>query len=541
MRIAKLFSAALAILLAGQMLYGEENAPIDESAEVKAPVKRIALFKNGLAAVVREINFSDAGCYFLTDPVSPVHGTLWFTGPEKMTIQTVQRTFMVHNSGNNAEPAMDYLGKEVQIEYSTGNGIAVAAGTVLPQTVQKEASQPDPRIYYYHASQLPTPSWINLKLKDGRIMTLRKDRIISITSAGKAEKIPVRRNVLQFNLPEKTAGPVQMSYLARGISWAPAYRIELKSDNKMKLTMSAVITNDLEDLKDAEISLISGFPNISFANVRSPLAGISLQQFFNELNTPDRNRYTHSSMTQQVMYNYAANGVSSTAQDLKIQGNTDGEDIQYRNIGKLTMAKGGSLYMTLESADTDCERLVQWTIPDNIDANGYRINDSNKTAAELWDCVRFKNPLKAAMTTAPIETVRDGKVLGQSSGSWFNPGQTAIVRTTKALTVTGKFSEYEETAAGKQRDLIYLYGSAYREHTLNGVLELENFRDKPVKVLVKRNISGDLISVDGSPEKQFLANGALGVNKRCELTWELTFQPKEKKTIKYQHKVLIRH
>ncbi len=543
MKSAKLFAAVFAALLTGQMLSGAENAGSAESAEVKAPVKKVALFKNGLGAVVREINFPAAGSYFLTDSLSPVHGTLWFTAPGNMLVQSVPKTFMAENPGSKGNPAVDYQGKEVQIEYSTGNGIAVAAGTVLPQPVQNEQPRPEPRPYYY-ASQPSVPSWINLKTIDGRVISLRCDRIVSILSTGKAEKIPVRRNVLQFKLPEKPAAPVQMSYLAKGISWAPAYRIDLKGEKKMTLTMSAVITNGLEDLKDAEVSLISGFPNIHFANVRSPLSGISLQQFFNELNTAGRNGNANPVMMQKVMYNGAAVG-GSDASDLAIQGSTSGEDIQYRNIGKITMGKGGSLYMTLETAETDCERLVEWTIPNNIDANGYRKNDSRFRTenADLWDCVRFKNPLKSAMTSAPIETVQDGRVLGQSTGSWFNPGQTALVRTTKALTVTGKFSEYDETpnhSSKVRSDIVYLYGSAYREHILNGVIELENFREKPVKVLVKREISGELISGEFT-KREYLSRGVLGVNKLCELTWECTLQPKEKKVYKYQHKVLIRH
>ncbi len=556
MKIVNVFSgtSALLLLLTGFTLHAGKNVPIDDAAVVKAPIKKLALFKNGLGAVVREIDFPNAGCYFLTDSISPLHGTIWFTAPEKMTAQTVQRIFMAPNPGNTADPALTYQGQEVQIEYSTGSGIAGVTGTVLaaaPQTEQKENVQYTYAPYYRFSSynNLPVPGvkspWIDLKLKDGRVMSLRNDRIVSITAVKKAGKVPVLRNILQFNLPEKPAAPVLMSYLTKGISWAPAYRIELKDKDKMMLTMSAVITNDLEDLKDAEISLISGYPNIKLANVRSPLSGISLQQFFNELNSAENERRYSSRYTSNMMIQQAAapqNGGGTG--ELMVYASNDSNDIQYRNAGKISMDKGGSLYMTLESAETDCERLVQWTIQNNIDENGCRIqnNQQKDGAADLWDCVRFRNPLKYAMTTAPIETVSGGKILGQSAGSWFNPGQSALVRITKALTVSGKFTEYEETAAGKPRDLIYRYGAAFREHTLTGVLELENHRDKPAKVLVKRRISGELVSADNSPAVDFLGGqAALCVNKRCELTWEITLQPKEKKTIKYQHKVLIRN
>ncbi len=461
---------------------------------------------------------------------------------------------MVPNPGNIDNPALKYQGQEVQIEYSIGNGIACATGTVLVQAPQKQKENVQYNrfpysypAYYNPAMKISNTNyspWIDLKLKDGRIMSLRNDRIVSIAAiGGKAGKVSALRDILQFNLPEKPAAPVQMSYLSKGISWAPAYRIELKDSNKMTLTMSAVISNELEDLKDAEASLISGYPNIKLANVRSPLSGIGLQQFLNELNSAEHERQYSSRFTSNMMTQQVVNLQNGSTNGLMISGSADGDDIQYRNIGRITMEKGGSLYMTLESAETDCERLVQWIIPDSIDENGNRIQNNNSRGnADLWDCIRFRNPLKSAMTTAPVETVSGGKVLGQSAGSWFNPGQTALVRTTKALTVSGKFSEYEETAAGQQRNLIYLYGNRYREHMLNGVIALENHRDKPVKMQVKRLISGDLISAGDSPKIEFLGGkAALHINKRCELTWEITLQPKEKKTIKYQHKVLIQH
>ena len=62
-----------------------------------------------------------------------------------------------------------------------------------------------------------------------------------------------------------TAGkPFAVSYLSAGLTWAPAYRIALGPDAQLQLDQSATLINELEDLKEVELNLVSGFPNLEY-------------------------------------------------------------------------------------------------------------------------------------------------------------------------------------------------------------------------------------------------------------------------------------
>ena len=58
-------------------------------------------------------------------------------------------------------------------------------------------------------------------------------------------------------------------------SGVPSYRINIADEKQADIELDAVFANDMEDLDNADVSFVVGYPNFSFADVLSP---ISLQQ-----------------------------------------------------------------------------------------------------------------------------------------------------------------------------------------------------------------------------------------------------------------------
>ena len=80
--------------------------------------------------------------------------------------------------------------------------------------------------------------------------------------------------------PEEDA-VLTISYLTRGMTWAPSYHVRIDDDDKLNVELKAVIKNELIDIENVEVKLISGFPNIEFAHVDSPMSQrVSLAHFF---------------------------------------------------------------------------------------------------------------------------------------------------------------------------------------------------------------------------------------------------------------------
>ncbi|MBP3393123.1 MAG: hypothetical protein J6M38_01280, partial [Lentisphaeria bacterium] len=341
-------------------------------------------------------------------------------------------------------------------------------------------------------------------------------------------------------------------------AWAPSYRLELGKDSAMRLSMSTVIMNELEDLKDVEMNLISGYPNIKFENAASPMAsGMTMAEFFRQLT--GSGGMASPVLAQRIMSNKAfasdaAMGAAVTGATLPPSG--ESEDIHYRNIGKISLKKGERLYLPLESAESTYERIVEWTINDRRDNWGRPVNfgSMEKYNGELWDAVSFRNPFKSPITTAPIEITDGGKFLGQTTVEWVNPGQKNILRITKAMTVTGQVTENEiaktslkeekassSPAKSATRETVRIGGDNYWKQEIEGVLALKNYRKTNAKAVIKLQFSGDLVSAEGNPSKQLVPQGYNSVNPRNELTWETVVKADRELKIHYRYSVLVRY
>lgn len=513
---------------------------------VPAPITGLTLFKNGLAVVERAAK-PGPGPFIVDEEIEPLHGTLWFSPADGLTVARVNRKLSTPNYHPFNNFTATYENCRVTVELQS---YGPQPAQTLTGTVVNPVKARPPKRFGNPQEQIYIQPFLTLKLDSGELVTFQTGRLASIQAASIRETLEVERPVWLFNSRIKTAGPMYINYLTRGVTWAPSYRIALGPEAKLQIDQSAVISNELTDLKDVNVNLVSGFPNIRCADVTSPMSTkFDLNTFFNQLSGGMGVRES-SMMMNQARMDYApvlmkakAAGVSP----LPESGTT--EDIQITPAGKVTLAAGDALYLPLASAEASYERLVEWNIPDNRNEYGRPLNRDSQTASgELWDAVRFKNPFERAITSSPIEIVDGNKVLGQSETGWVNPGESTVVKITKALTVVGKAVEYEAAGVPKSdssmkrvnEERIVLAGYTYRKPEVIGELTLKNYRQTNAKVLVNLEFSGELISADGNPKRSMPERGIYSVNQRNRLEWEVELKPGEELKLNYKYSVLVR-
>jgi hypothetical protein len=352
--------------------------------------------------------------------------------------------------------------------------------------------------------------------------------------------------VLLLTAKETGGKPVEVgiSYLAKGAAWAPSYRVDISDPKTLTIQQNAVVKNELEDVEDADLSLISGFPSIQFAHVTSPLSmRTNWTNFFQQLNQRVGPGHAMASnvMTQQVAaYREPA---SAAGLDLSATPSGEGVDLRYQPIGKRTLAEGDSLALNIASGKAAYDRIVEWTVPDTRQANGHYIQeyqrqqDPEKYDDAAWDAVRFKNPLPFPMTTGPAMIASNGKFNGQRLSFWVNTGEETTLHITKALSIRTRHVEHEEQPG--TREIVYVGGNDFRKATVKGELTVNNHRKETVSLVIRRRFSGDLLAADGSPKCVLLEEGVYSVNKRNELIWSLTLEPGKEQTLTYRYSVLV--
>jgi hypothetical protein len=537
----------VALLILGStaaVAHGDEKVLADR-------ITSLGLFKNGLAFVERVAEAPEAGTWRLENLPVPVHGTFWVESDAKVAVRMTQQLMDVPAGEALGVDFQDGLaGREVVVHFSDGQ-IPPATGTVL-DVVKPDGSRDWSRAYeqpqYRYGSHMPYgipnnagPGEPMLVLKTGEGLSyIKRSMIAYLQVKGAPETVRARRPVMLLIVDAGGTKPakVVIRYLTKGMAWAPSYSVDITDPKTLRLRQEAVIKNELEPIRNAEIRLISGFPSIRFANVTSPLSlGTSWSRFFQELNT--QYSESHPSMSNRVMQQQVSFGTAAPdGMDLSAPPAGEGVDLHYQSIGRQTLDEGDSLVLETGRSQAEYERLVEWIVPDTRDAYGRQRQEvHNEPDAEtfqdaLWDAVRFRNPFPFSMTTAPAMVIAGDQFNGQQMSYWTSVGEQTTLRVTKALNVRAHSIEHEVEG---NREIVYLGGWQFQKTVVEGVLRASNHRREPIKIVIRRRFSGDLISADGEPEKTLLEEGAWSINKRNQLTWTRQLQPGEEVGYKYRY------
>ena len=544
-----------------------------------APIVKLQLFKNGFGFVTREIAARDWSEPMVLNPaITPRHGTLWFEPAETVIRRTTRECAVTEQSaGDNDAPGYRpdwssmtdvYEWKQVTLKLKDGPELSgVVVGNQKPKTA--EQSQPveiiDSLSAYRSSSSFRISSagnpvaaskspfgagFLTIRTEDGDYISVRQDDVARIRAVSMSDgKLPVpektvTEEVQVVKAPKDHRGPVRMRYLSEGITWSPFYRVDLRDNGKLTINASATLLNDLEDFENVEVELISGFPNMVFASSLSALSkGMTFQNFLNNLANPNSPSYLRGGVTSNVLSQSVFSNSAPAYDDIQPAGpqpapwTTSGmDDMQYKSAGKLAMKKGDVLQLPIASKTADFEYVTTWTAPME---KRFSFGEGSGDAT-LWNCIRFRNPFDFALTTAPYEIEQNGRVLGQSTGTWFGAGDPATVKITKAMAVSASITQAESGNQGRyytEKKGVFEEKYHYPDVTAN--LVLANRSAKEVKMVVESAFFGELISADGKPSKLPQPTDSRTRNSKTKLVWEVTVPASGRIELNYTYKVIL--
>jgi len=534
----KIISIIVCVFLSGLSIFAEEST-------IKGKIVSVGLFKNGLAFVEEVITLDGPGVYQLETIPQPIHGTFWFDHGEDVEFITTTRTVEQPTyAPGTMNLSRDLSGHEVTV-YFKDTTIPAMSGIAVKY--EPSINQPSTLVSSY---AVPSPnaslnnSHLILETENG-LSYIAQDTIAHLQVKRTETMRQIKQPVLLIK-PSDTVKPgtkIRVSYLTRGFSWAPSYKLDITDPDKCTLVQKAVIRNELTDIEKAELSLISGFPNVEFEQVSSPMSpGTTWSNFFTQLtNMNNRGAFRghvlgNNAMSQIVSNSWDANVFTANG---AIAIKDEQSDLSYHSIGKRTMGLNDVLTMQVGTGTSAYQRIVEWEIPNYRDEYGR--NQNNNAAVEKqgvpWDVIQFKNPMKYPMTTGPMMVMSHGRVFGQSTSHWVNPGEEAHIKITKALSIPSNHVEHEKDRA---REPQTLWGSRYYKTTIEGEIRVTNTRSKDIDMRITRVVTGEVLESTDTPKIELLSDGAWSVNKRSKLNWKLPLKSGESKVIKYSYVVYIR-
>lgn len=490
------------------------------SDEIK--VNKVSLFKNGFGYFNTELSLKDKSEIQVTNIPVQTHGTFWISYPNNIEIDNI------YSTGSEVEEFRDFKDLFDLLKINIGKEIKV---TIDNNTIDNNTFK----------------NGIILDVKD-EILLLKNSNgvdVINITSidgfsflsSDIITEVSYQSEVTQLNIELSkpyNGQKIYMDFLTRDITWVPSYIIDISHPEKAVFTAKALIINEVLDLENVDIDVITGYPGIEFAYTDSPMAKtMEMDKFFNRLSSSSPAYVESDLMVQRVMSNRASYNSTTPVynEQIKVEGT---EDLFFYPIKDVTINKGDTAYIPLFTLETTYKHIYTLSVPNYLDDYG-RI--SNRGDLNVFHSIKIKNNGDLPWTTAPAQFISGSSFTGQSICSYTPAGTENTIKINNAINVS---VDDNETETKRVRDADKFNGYTYDLVTLKGEIHITNSQNKSIQMEVTKTITGTTNSVGSDAEVKFLGRGIKKINPTSLLTWQLELKPLEKKVLIYSYNVYIR-
>ena len=527
-----------------------------ETAESPGPLPKtiaVAAFKNGLAFVIRQGEVPLTGGIGRISPIPMATlGTLWLSTstPESRLDEVVAYHYSI--AGERVIPSIGEIlqanaGKTVTISYQakeyTGEVVGLRTSTESDpgaSTVSAPDANAEARSSYLLLRV--NKSLLAFPLGGISLATLPEDAVLRehLDRPGQALRFKVKGG--------GTKEKLTMGYLEHGVGWTPSYLISIADDTHAQITMQAVVTNDAEDIEDADLFFVVGVPNFAYANLPSPM---SLQQSLVDFMRDAKDNFAKKSfgLFSNALQGQALALDEREAAPMSLTPSVDElssapeEDLFLYNRSGVTLAKGERASYNVFSGNIACEHIYNWEVedPPRVDPYGNVINNPNAPDANLadsvWHAIRLKNSTRFPWTSAPALVLSGDKPVSQDTLSYTPKGASSSLNITVATDVR---ASHEEREVARQQDLTHRPNYNYELVTVEGKLTVKNYKTKEIRLSATKTLRGIVESQSDEGKAVRLAEGIESDNPKSRLSWGITLKPGEERVVTYRYKIWIR-
>ena len=529
---------------------GEPSLP-----SVKMVPKKLALFKNGYGTVTLEGKTAEGSSMELAGLPTPSYGSFWLSAEQGVSVRElisskVKEIIPKPEYGRNELLAAN-AGKLIKITTTEGGMIV---GRMVKPVNNKVRESNRPNLMGSLSSPVEDGRDMNrssfamagsllMQTETGHVV-LQEAAVQQVEFLEKESSFPTwttDRTRLVMNLEKPAPGKtVTVNSLSSGISWLPTYRVELGAEGHAQLQCKATIMNELMDLEKVDMELISGFPRLAMPGLPSP---ISMKQNMSALFAALGSEKPGTEYARSLMDNYMSQArtpqpVFTMEKATAIDPGTvkQAEDLFFYSLPDFSCKYRETVTRNLFGGDVPYRHIYTWDIPNQKGLSEWNQNRDRGAAVsplDVWHCIQLTNGLNLPWSTGMVEFVSQGRLAGQSTLTFTNPGERVLVRLNKSMETMVHVSE--ETLSSEP---VKVRSSSYQKYTVKGTLTMRNVSGRNMEFQVNKNIIGTPETVSGEGEMSSLPNWNRSLNPDGKFQWKLTLKPDEKKDVEYQYTYL---
>ena len=495
----------------------------DGDSGVQAQVRRVALFKNGYNWVELSVTLPDAACVRLTGLPDALLGTIWWdsaSGVRQLEGSSIEGAENAKNY-DYADLLAANAGKQVRISLK---GDGKLEGRILAQ--KEQGRQEGSFLQEQKLVDSDAPKIILVQTESG-VRSVVSEEVVGV-DFDEAPQLPVKKvesNIVTAMLEEPNPGKeFRFGYVSNGMSWLPEYSLELGEKDTAKLTCRANIINEMAEMKDVDLQLVSGFPSLGEAMVDSPLnRAMKLREFLTRLGILTEERVT-SRLARKNAYNLVAAPCVAESDDSGAalsgeEGSKQVEDLFYYSLPHFSCERGKSILRDLFSCEVPYSHVYTCRVPNQSMLEN--LSRRGEPVADVWHCVRLTNIDKQAWSTGIVTCTVDGQIAARSTLYFAAPGAETLLRLNKSLQATVQCNEAlmkreERKIPGRGNDSATV--SIFR-----GTITLRNNSDREMELRLTKEVTGLVIEAD--KEGRINVSPSYSGNPRSVIAWTFTVKP----------------
>ncbi len=513
--------------LAALALIGVASAQTTKVQETR--IAGVSMFKNGYAVVLRETSIPGDQAFLMPGVPAAALGTFWLQGSNGVKISEAVSTTIAQRFQRPVTSLDEILqanvGKEVTLH-------VMKPGEMKPMAVEG-------KLLTWQGQ------FVVIEGRGNTTVSINKSNINEISGATGTFSYQLsgeqQTRVIRLKAAGPAGGKVFSISLERGLSWAPAYAIELLEDNKLRVTGKATIINELGELSNVEARLITGFPNIRFIGSEDPFTSSQgMFQFLQGLGgMPGGSAGGGGAMAGNAQRAREADSDMEMGFQVMTPNNLEGfqaEDLFFYRRPGVTLKPGERGYYVLFEGEGAYEQYFTTDL--------FAWNDMNRDisapvdAADVWNTIQFKNPISQPLTTAAATVMKSGEILGQDMMTYTSTGGSAKLKITKAMDINVR-SESEMInrvpSDIKDRDGRVIYDIV----TVRGKVSAVSLRPKNVDLRITYTLDGELRTTAPNGEVSKSTVNLAQINPRSIIKWKANLEPGKKQDFTFEYTMLV--
>ncbi len=500
-------------------------AVLSATAQTVLPVKKVTVFKNSTAMVVKEGN------------VPVTNGSVKLPIPN----QTLFGTYFIGSGKDNAIKSMvfknDTLKKRAEAssvwQYMAGNlNKAVTISYTPTQGIDKTVSG---KVVSYDAY-----SGIMKFVTDaGKSMIMHVNSVYQADFKEDPSAFYMADSIKRMLLlkAEKATDnlTLQQIHMTGGINWIPSYYLKLKDDKTARLEMKALVENYAEDLKETETDLVVGAPQMKYSGKEDPM-------MYDYITVPggmqgdyNGNVYMQSNAVRKVAFGAVAEADGAFESNFDTEGEKVGDMYIYK-LGKITLPENSKGSFPIFAGNVEYKDKYEGTISDITNYFSSRFVPQEERTFDIFHSLEVKNTASVPLTTAAVMVVNEkDQFVAQDELKYTPVGSTSNIRLSKAIDILMKNNEEEKAREDNAKKIGKV---SYSKVVLKGTINVDNYQGKDVTVTVTKALSGTVTaqSNDGKVTKK---NSYNYINPTSEIKWEVKLGTNEKKVLTYEYEVFF--